>query len=74
MELIALSRVLLRIHGVVIFLWIYQVVLRHHVLDLSFALWFGGTFHFLLIRRSKVLLLLFEFLLNLGITPICRTK
>ena len=43
-------------------------------MDLSFVLRFGGTFRLLLIRRSKVSLLLFEFLLNLGSIPVCRTK
>jgi hypothetical protein len=74
MELTPLSRVLLRLHGVVVFLWLWQVVLSHHALDLSFVFQFGGTFRLLLIRRSKVSLLLFEFLLNLGSILVCRTK
>ena len=39
-----------------------------------FVLRFRGTFPLLLIHRSKVLLLLFEFLLNLGSISVCRTK
>ena len=74
MELIPLSRVLIWLHGVVICLCLWQVVLGHHALDLSFVLRFGGTFPLLLIRKSKVSLLLFEFLLNLGSIPVCRTK
>ena len=74
MELTPLSRVLLWLLGVFIFLRIWQVVLGFHALALSFVLQFGGTFPLLLIRRSKVLLLLLEFLLNLGSIPVCRTK
>jgi hypothetical protein len=74
MELTPLSCVLLWIHGVVLFLWIWKVFLSHHALDLSFVLWFGGTFPLILIRISKVSLLLFEFLLNLGNIPACPTK
>jgi hypothetical protein len=75
MELTPLSHVLLRLRGVVlIYLRLWQVVLSRHALALSFVLWFGGTFRFLLICRSKVLLLLFEFLLNLGSMSVCRTK
>ena len=74
MELTPLSGVLLWLHGVFLYLWIWKVVLGHHALALSFVLWFGGTFPLLLIRRSKVSLLLLEFLLNLGSIPICCTK
>jgi hypothetical protein len=69
MELTPLSHVLLQLHGVVIFLRISQVVLIHHALSLSFVMWFGGTFRLILIPISKVSLLLFEFLLNLGSIP-----
>lgn len=41
---------------------------------LFFVLWFGGTFPMLLIHRSKVLLILFKFLLNLGSIPVRCTK
>ena len=71
MELTPLSRVILWIHGVVIFLWIWQVVLGCPALALSFVMWFGGTFPLLLIRISKVSLLLFELLLKLGNISIC---
>ena len=74
MELTPLSHVLLWLHSVVIFLWLWQVLLGHHPLALYFVLRFGGTFPLLLIRRSKVLLLIFEFMLNLGNIPVCRTK
>ena len=74
MELTPFPRVLLWLHGVVLCLWLRQVVLGRHALVLSFVLRFRGTFPLLLIRRSKVLLLLFEFLLNLGSVPIFRTK
>jgi hypothetical protein len=74
MELTPLSHVLLQLHGVVLCLQIWEVILRYHALALSFVLWFGGTFLFLLIRKSKDSLLLFEFLLNLGSIPVCRTK
>ena len=74
MELTPLSHVLLWLCGVVLCLWLWQVVLSRHALALSFFLWFWNTLHLLLIRRSKVSLLLFEFLLNLGSIPVCRTK
>ena len=74
MELTPFSSVLVWLHGVVLCLRLWQVVLSCHALALSFVLWFGGTFHLLLIRRSKVLLLLFEFMLNLSSILICRTK
>ena len=73
-ELTPLSRVLLWLCGVVLRLWLLQVVLSRHALALSFVLLFGRTFPLLLIRRSKVSLLLFGFLLNLGSIPVCRTK
>ena len=74
MELTPLSRVLLWLCDVVPYLCLWQVVLGHHALALSFVLWFGGTFPLLLIHRSKVSLLLFEFLLNLGSISVCHTK
>ena len=74
MELTPLSHVLLWLCGVVLFLWLSRVVFSRHALALSFVLWFGSTFPLLLMRRSKVSLLLFEFLLNLGSIPVCRTK
>ena len=74
MELTPLSRVLIWLHGVFLCLFICQVVLGYHALDLSFIIWFGGTFILILIRRSKVSLPLFEFLLNLGNILVCRTK
>jgi hypothetical protein len=74
MELTPLSPVLLWLHDVVLCLRLWKVFLSRHALALSFVLQFGGTFHLLLIRRSKVSLFLFEFLLNLGSIPVCRTK
>ena len=74
MELTPLSRVLLQLRGVVLCLQLWQVVLGCHALDFSFVLWFGGTFPFLFIRKSKVYILLFKFFLNLGSISICRTK
>ena len=74
MELTPLSCVLLWLRGVVLCLCLRKVVLGCHALALSFFLRFGGTFPLILIHRSKVSLLLFEFLLNLGNIPICRTK
>ena len=74
MELTPLSRVLVWLRGVVLFLCLWQVVLGCHALTLSFVLQFGGTFPLILIQRSKVSLLLFEFLLNLGSIPVCCTK
>ena len=74
MELTPLSCVLLRLHDDFLCLRLWQVFLGRHALALSFFLWFGGTFPLLLIRRSKVSLLLFKFLLNLGSIPVCCTK
>lgn len=46
----------------------------HSTFALSFALWFGGSFSLIQIRRSKVSLLLFKFLLDLNIISVCYTK
>ena len=74
MELTPLSCVLLWLHRVFLCLHHRKVVLGHHALDLSFFLQFEGPFPLLLIRRSKVSLLLFEFLLNLSSILVCCTK
>ena len=74
MELTPLSYVLLCLRGVVIFLLLQWVVLGHLVLALSLVLRFGGAFPLLLIKRSKVSLLLFKFMLNLGNISVCCTK
>ena len=47
----------------------------HPALDLSFFLWFGGTFPLLRIHRSKVSLLLFKLLLDLdGVSVHCAEQ
>ena len=74
MELIPLSHVLLQLHNVVLFLWLWWVVFGHIALALSFVLWFGGTFPLLQIQRSKVSLLLFKLLLHLDSVSIHRTE
>jgi hypothetical protein len=74
MELTPLPRVLFWLRGVVLCLWLWQVVLGHPALAWSFVLWFGGTFPLLLIRKPKVSLFLFELLLNLGSILVCHTK
>ena len=74
MELTPLSRVLLWLCGVVLCLWLRQVFLSRYALALSFVLRFGSTFPLLVIRRSKVSFLLFEFLLNIVSIPVCHTK
>ena len=71
MELTPLSLVLLRLHGVVLCLRLWWVVLGHPALALSFLLWFGGTFPLLQIRKSKVLLLMFKLLLNIDGISVC---
>ena len=53
-------------------LWICGVVLSRLALAFPLVLWFGGTFPWLQIRISKVSLLLFKFLLDLGNIAICR--
>ena len=65
MELTPLSCVLLRLHGVVIFLQLRRVILGHPALALSFVSHFRGTFPLLQICRYKVSLLLFKLLLYL---------
>ena len=74
MKLTIVSRFLLWFRDVVLCLKLWKVVLGRHALALSFVLQFGGTFPLLLICRSKVSLLLFEFLLNLGSILVCSTK
>ena len=74
MELTPLPRVLFWLRGVVLCLWLWQVVLGYPTLAWSFVLQFGGTFPLLLIRRPKVLLFLFELLLNLGSISVRHTK
>ena len=64
-ELTPLSRVLLWLRGVVLFLQLWRVVLGRPALALSFILQFGGTFPLFQIRRPKVSLLLFKLLLDL---------
>ena len=65
MELTPISRVLLQLRGVVIFLRLWRVVPGYPTLYLSFVMRFGGTFPLLQICRSKVSLLLFKLLLDL---------
>jgi hypothetical protein len=74
MELTPLPHVLFWLHGVIIFLWLWQVILHHPTLAWSFVLWFGGTFRLPLIHRPKVSLFLFELLLNLSSILVCHTK
>ena len=74
MELTPLSRVLFRLHGTVICLQLWWVVLGRPTLALSFVLWFGGTFPLLWIHRSKVSLLLFKLLLELDDISVCRVE
>ena len=74
MELTPLSCVLIWLHGVFLHLRIQWVGLDFPTLALSFVLRFWGVVTLLLIHISKVLLLLFEFMLNLGSIPVCRTK
>ena len=74
MELAPLSCFLLRLCSVALFLRLWKFFLSFHALAVSLVLWFGGTFTLLLIRRSKVSLFLFEFLLNSGSIPVCHTK
>jgi hypothetical protein len=74
MELTPLPSVLFWLRGVVICLRVWWVVLGHLALAWSFVRRFGGAFPFLLIRRPKVSLLLFELLLNLGSITVCHTK
>jgi hypothetical protein len=74
MELTPLPRVFFWLRGVVLCLWLWQVVLGYPALDWSFVLRFGSTFPVLLIYRPKVSLLLFELLLNLGSISVCHTK
>ena len=74
MELTPLPHVLFWLHGVVLFLQIWRVVLSRLALALSFVMCFGGNFPLLLIRKLKVSLLLFELLLNLGSISVCHTK
>jgi len=74
MELTSLSCVLLQRHSVFLCLWLWRVVLGHPALALSFVLRFGGTFPLLQIRRSKVLLLLYKLMLDLGSVSIRCAK
>jgi hypothetical protein len=74
MELTLLPRILFWLHGIVICLWIWQVILGHLELAWSFVWLLGGTFPLLLIRRPKVSLFLFELLLNLGSVSVRHTK
>jgi hypothetical protein len=74
MELTPLPRVLFWLRYVVLCLRLWRVVLGRPALAWSFVRRFGSTFSFLLIRRPKVSLLLFELLLNLGSILVCCTK
>ena len=74
MEITPLSRVLLWLCDFFLCLWLRQVFLSHHALDFSFVLLFRGTFPLLLIHKSKISILLFEFQLNLGNILVCHTK
>lgn len=74
MELTPFSRVLIFLHGVVICLRFRRVNLGHPALALVCSPWFGATFSFLQIRKSKVSLLLFKFLLNLDSVSVCRVE
>ena len=74
MELTPLSRVLLRLRGIILCLPLSWVVLGRPALDLSFILWFGGTFALLQIGKSKVSLLLFKIFLDLDHTSVCRAE
>ena len=74
MVLTPLPRVLFWLRGVVLYLWLWQVVLGHPTLAWSFFRRFVGTFPLPLIHRPKVSLLLFELLLNLGSIPVFYTK
>jgi len=74
MELAPLSCVLSQLRDIFLCLQLWQVVLGFPSLDLSFVLWFGGTFTLFWIRRSKVLLLLFKLLLDLDSIPVCCVK
>ena len=74
MELTLFSHVLFQLRGTVLCLQLWQVFLGRPALTLSFFLWFGGTFHLLWIRRSKVSLLLFKLLLDLDGISVCRAE
>ena len=60
--------------SVSLFLRLWKFFLSRPSLAVSLVLRFGGTFPLLLIRRSKVSLFLFEFLLNFGSISIRHTK
>ena len=74
MELTPFSCVLLQLHGVFLFLQLWQVVLGHPALAFSFVLRFGSTFPLLWIHKSKVSLLLFKLLLDLDDVLVHRVE
>ena len=74
MELTPFSYVLFRLRGIVLCLQLWQVVLGYPALDLSFVLWFRGTFPLLRIHRSKVSLLLLKLLLDLDGISVCYVE
>lgn len=74
MEVTPFPCVLLCRHGVVLHLQLRRVVLGHLALALSFVIQLGGAFPLLRIRRSKVSLLLFKFLLDLDNVSIGDAK
>lgn len=74
MELTSFPCVLLCVHDVFLYFHLQWFVLGLPALDLSFVLRLGGAFHLLRIRKSKVSLLLFKFLLNFDIISIGNIK
>lgn len=73
MEFTPLVDVLLHL-PIILGLMLRGVVLGGHDLTLDFAPWLGGTFALFLVCRSKVSLLLLEFMLNIGSISVCCTK
>jgi len=69
-ELTPFSSVLLCLHGIVHFLWLLWVVLGCATLALSFFMWFLVAFPLLQIKKSKISLLRFKFMLDLNSVPI----
>ena len=62
------------LRGVFLCLQLQRFVLGLPTLALAFALWFGGTFSLLRIRRSKISLHLFKIFLNLDNVLVCRAE